>query len=287
MNADDDETPLPRDTAILVAAPMEDPLGPPERRPALAAMMRELASACGLVAPERTINRTDRVSWSTPRGAHPCYELSLTTYRMATGSAMSVDVRLLRGPDEPTRRSMRGEAVMRELGLRLVLRTRVPSTDDLRDHVPRDVLVMLAAFARAAAAALDGTAPLLTTTEWEDASGYPDNPADAGNPVTPSGGLALVRDAGTGGGFDTAGPVERSGPAAEPLDRTVRSLRNDRTLAFRSFATTAHDTHSCLRAIRSGRARVTWAPAVRKTLTSDGSRSEKFWPRRAIATAAA
>lgn len=171
MNADDDETPLPRDTAILVAAPMEDPLGPPERRPALAAMMRELASACGLVAPERTINRTDRVSWSTPRGAHPCYELSLTTYRMATGSAMSVDVRLLRGPDEPTRRSMRGEAVMRELGLRLVLRTRVPSTDDLRDHVPRDVLVMLAAFARAAAAALDGTAPLLTTTEWEDASG--------------------------------------------------------------------------------------------------------------------
>jgi hypothetical protein len=123
------------------------------------------------------------------------------------------------------------------------------------------------------------------------ATGYPENPVgetpSAGFPIAPLGGPALVRDAGTGGGFAAAGPMERPGPAAEPLDRAVRSRRKDRTLTFRSFATTAHDAHTCLREIRSGRDRVTWASSIRETLTSDGGRSEKSWPRRAIAQAAA
>ena len=116
----------------------------------------------------------------------------------------------------------------------------------------------------------------------DDSTDYPDNPVGTGNPVTPIGGPALVRDARTGGGFDTAGPVERPDPArAEPaLDRTVRSRRNDRSNAFPSFATTAHDVHTCLRPIpaprgASGRGRVPWTPAVRWTLTRDGNRSEK------------
>ncbi len=121
--------------------------------------------------------------------------------------------------------------------------------------------------------------------------GYPESSvgkaSPAALPIAPLGGPALDRDAGTGDGFAAAGPVERPGPAAEPLDQTVRSLRNDRTLAFRSFATTAHDAHTCLRAIRSGRDRVTWASSIRETLIADGGRSEKSWPRRAIAQAAA
>lgn len=226
MNAPREETPLPRDTAILVAAPMDEPLGDPSRRPVLAERLRDLTAACAAVARTRTIDRTDRVTWETPKGAHPSWAISLTTYRPTTGmGGMRVDVRVLRGPAEPTRRSLRGEAVQEDLGLEIELRTRIPGTDDLRDHVPDDALDLLAAFARAAASALDGTSELLSTIRWEDASdaivgdAWFRHLADAGRPaelsrITNAPAHPLGRH--TTSGVIGSGPIAFPAPAMPP-----------------------------------------------------------------------
>jgi hypothetical protein len=167
MSTHEDETPLHPHAAILVAAPMaDDPLGPPERRPTLAAAMRRIADVADRVGRERTFDGTRRISWEMPAGDDDGCALSLVADRNRTASAMAVTVELYADPRGRSRGRLTPDDGSRPL---LVLNTRIASGGDLRDHVSADTLPLLAAFAHAAAAALEGTAPMLGTMDWEDA----------------------------------------------------------------------------------------------------------------------
>lgn len=152
--------------ALVVAAPMSEPLGPIDHRPASAAVMRRLADVAERVERERTFDGPRRISWETRADDPDGSALSLVVENSWTSSATTLSVRLHADP----RGRSRGRAVPDDgTPPALTLLTRIPIGEDLRDHVDERTLPVLAALARAAAEALDGTRAPLGSDEWEDA----------------------------------------------------------------------------------------------------------------------